>query len=46
MYKLKDNVTIGRFKGELLVLNTATGVFLKIEKSTYFLLESLILNKK
>ena len=45
MYKLKDNVTIGRFNGELLALNTATGVFLKLEKSTCFLLESLILNR-
>ena len=45
MYKLKDNVTIGRFNGELLVLNTTTGVFLKLEKSTCFLLESLIFNR-
>ena len=45
MYKLRDNVTIGRFNGELLALNTTTGVFLKLEKSTCFLLESLILNR-
>ena len=45
MYKLKDNVTIGRFNEELLALNTATGVFLKLEKSICFLFESLIINR-
>ena len=45
MYKLKDNVALGRFNDELLALNTATGVFLKLEKSTCLLLEYLILNR-
>lgn len=45
MYKLKDNVALRRFNDELLALNIATGVFLKLEKSTCFLLEYIILNK-
>ena len=45
MYKLKDNVALRRFNDELLALNTATGVFLKLEKSTCLLLEYLILNR-